>query len=350
MKEKVQKEEKNERKNVNNKGIIISLIIGLLLGGLISYFIFGLEIEGRVAGKLLTKNKLYNKMKDYYSINLVLEDVDAAILNKKYKLTDTEKEEIENMANKYIKQYEQYGFTRESFLSENGFKDYDAFIDFLTLDQKRTMYFYDYLESKLEDGAVKKFYDENAFGKIENKHILVKVSEKMPEGKALNIANEIIKKLDEGKNFDEVKKEYLEQYKDNIVSEELGEIGAFDSLEPAYMDALKTLEKDQYTKTPVKTSYGYHIIYCIDKKEKTEEIERKDKMAIIDTLAAEQIKPDAKLFNEAMIEMRKEAKLKFTDKTFNKKYEEYLNKNKPEENNKNSNEKSEKNENKKEDK
>ena len=48
-------------------------------------------------------------------------------------------------------------------------------------------------------------------------------------------------------------------------------------LESSYLEALKTLEKGKYTETPVKTSYGYHVIYCVDKLEKTDEISRKDK-------------------------------------------------------------------------
>ena len=34
------------------------------------------------------------------------------------------------------------------------------------------------------------------------------------------------------------------------------------------MEAMQKLENNSYTKEPVQTSYGYHVIYRIDQKEK----------------------------------------------------------------------------------
>ena len=116
---------------------------------------------------------------------------------------------------------------------------------------------------------------------------------------------------------------FLKEKNTNIVVEDLGEVGAFDNLESSYLEALKTLEKGKYTETPVKTSYGYHVIYCVDKVEKTDEISRKDKMAIIDVLASDIMSADSNLYYKTLIEMRKEAKLKFYDEELEAKYEEY---------------------------
>lgn len=303
--------------------LVIALIIGLLIGAGIMCFVSGGIFTGRVAGKMLTTKSLYDKMKGYYSINLLLEDVDKAILNKKeYDLNEEDIEELKKTADYYIKRYEQYGYTEEDFLSENGFEDYDAFVDYLSIDYKRTLYYYDYLESKLEENEVKTYYDENAFGKVNNKHILVQVSDDVADEQALAVANEIIGRLDAGEDFDTLATEYKEKYS-NIITEDLGEIGVFDNLETSYIDALKTLEKGKYTTTPVKTSYGYHVIYCVDKTEKTDEISRKDKMAIIDVLASDIMSEDSNLYYKVLINMRKEANLKFYDKELKTKYEEY---------------------------
>lgn len=312
----------NVLKKILKKEVIISLVVGLLVGAGIMFFVNG-GFVARVGGKTITTGSLYNKMKDYYSINLVLEDVDAAILNKKYHLTEGEIDDMKTMADKYISQYEQYGYSEEEFLSENGFEDYDAFVDYLSLDYKRTVYFYDYLETKLEDNAVKTYYDENAFGKISNKHILITTSDDMTDEQALAVANEIIGRLNDGEDFDTLAKEYLEKYPNNEVNEDLGEVGAFDNLETEYIDALKTLEKDKYTETPVKTSYGYHVIYCTNKTEKTEEISRDDKMAIVNILAEDIMNEDSNLYYKTLINMRKESNLKFYDKDLKTKYEEY---------------------------
>lgn len=302
--------------------LVITLLIGLLLGIGVMRIIGGELFACKVNGKIITSKKLYEKMKDYYSINLILEDVDKAILDKKYDLDEEELETVKEMADHYIAQYEQYGYTKEQFLEENGFEDYDDFVDYLSIDYKRTIYYYDYLETQLEENEVKEYYDENAFGKVNNKHILVKTSDDVTEEQALAVANQIIERLNQGEDFDTLAEEYKEA-NTNITVEELGEIGAFDSIEEAYLEALKTLEKGKYTEIPVKTSYGYHVIYCIDRVEKTEEISRKDKMNIVDTLASDIMSADSNLYYKSLIEMRKEAKLKFYDKEFKEKYEEY---------------------------
>lgn len=320
-----QKENKKENvfKKLLKKEIIISLVLGLVLGLLIMVFANG-GIEAFASGKLITKGKLYNKMKNYFSIELLLEDVDKAILNKKYKLTEDDTNDLKETADGYIEQYEMYGYTKEEFLSENGFKNYDAFVEYLGLDYKRTLCAYDYLGKELEENAVKKYYDENAFGKVNTKHILVKISDTMDDAQAQTLANDIISRLNNGENFDTLATEITTNYADNVITEDLGAMGAFDNLEEAYVNGMKELETGKYSLAPVKTSYGYHVIYCVDKTEKTEEIPAKDRMAIINTLATEKgLKLDQETYYKALIEIRKEAGLKFFDKDFKEKYEEY---------------------------
>ena len=302
-------EEKKENllKKLLKKEIIISLVVGLLLGIIIMFFA-NVGVEAVVSGKLITKGDLYSKMKDYFSINLVLEDVDKAILNKKYDLSDDDLNELKETADSYIEQYEMYGYKEEEFLEENGFGSYDNFVEYLSLDYKRTLYVYDYLETKLEENAVKKYYDENAFGKVNTKHILVKISDTMDDANALTLANDIISRLNGGEEFDSLATEYTTNYEGNIITENLGEMGAFDNLESTYVNGMKELEAGKYTTAPVKTSYGYHVIYCVERTEKTDKISSKDKMAIIDTLATEAgLTLDQEIYNKALIQMREEA-------------------------------------------
>lgn len=323
MEEKEENKKENVFKKLLKKEIIISLIIGLALGLIIMFFTNG-GLAATVNGKTITIRSLYNEMKNYYSINLVLEDVDAKILNKKYKLNDDELNEIKETADKYIKQYEAYGYTQETFLKENGFESYDDFMEYLAVDYKRTIYFYDYLETKLEKDAVKTYYDEHAFGKVNTKHILVKTSDTIDDAQALALANDIISRLNGGEDFNTLAEEYTTNYPDNIITEDLGEIGAFDSIEETYINAMKELEVGKYTETPVQTSYGYHVIYCIDRKDKTKEISHKDKMAIVGVLAEEKgLDVDDTTYYQALIQMREKANLKFFDKGLKTKYEEY---------------------------
>lgn len=325
-------ENKEESKKENffekllKKEVIISLVVGLLLGIIIMFFANG-GFAVTVSGKVITTGNLYNKMKDYYSIDLVLEDVDSKILNKKYKLSEEDLKDIKETADNYIKQYEAYGYSQEQFLEENGFKDYDNFVDYLSTDYKRSVYFYDYLATKLEKNAVENYYNENSFGKVNTKHILVKTSDDMTEDKALALANEIINKLNSGENFDTLAKEYTTNYSEDVITEDLGEMGAFDNLEEGYVEEMKNLEAGKYSTEPVKTSYGYHVIYCVDRKEKTEEITLSERMSIIGKLAQEaNLNTDNTEYYKALIQMRKDAHLKFYDKELKAKYEEYCNK------------------------
>lgn len=322
MEEKEIKKE-NVFSKLLKKEVIISLTVGLVLGLVIMFFING-GVEGFVAGGFITKGKLYKEMKNNYSIELVLQDVDTKILNKKYKLDEDDISELKDTADEYIEQYALYGYSEEEFLEGNGFEDYDDFVDYLGLDYKRTLYFYDQLEKELEEDAVQKYYDENAIGKVNTKHILVQTSDDMDETAAQNLANEIIEKLNNGEDFDTLAEEYTTNYSDNVVSEELGYMGAFDSLDEAYVEGMKTLEKGEYSQTPVESSFGYHVIYCIDKAEKTEKITNTDRMDIISTLLTEaDIDVENDDFYRALIQMREEAGLKFFDKEYKEKYEEY---------------------------
>lgn len=318
--------EENKKENLFKKllkkEVIISLVVELILGLIIMFFTVN-GIEGYASGKLITEGSLYSKMKKNYSIEVILNEVDTTILNKKYKLDEDELDDIKRTADEYIEQYEMYGYTKEQFLEANGFASYEQFVDELSLSYKRTRYIYDYIETKLEENAVKNYYDEHAFGKVDTKHILVKTSENMDDTQASTLAKDIITRLNNGEEFDALATEYTTKYT-NVITEDLGKMGAFDNLHEAYVEGMKDLEVGKYSTEPVKTSFGYHIIYCIDKIEKTEQVPAKDKMAIIDVLATEaELELDDATYYKALIQMREEAGLKFFDKEFKEKYEKY---------------------------
>ena len=134
---------------------------------------------------------------------------------------------------------------------------------------------------------------------------------------ALNLAKEIIAKLNTGKSFDEVK----EEYKDKITYEELGFQTYNANLDKAYLNEMKTLEVNTYSKTPVESSYGYHIVYKIEQKEKPslEDV----KSDILDTLYEEKIQANSKLYTETLFIIREENGLKFEDSILKEKYETY---------------------------
>ena len=178
------------------------------------------------------------------------------------------------------------------------------------------------LESKITDEEIEEYYDENVFGDIDTKHILVKVGDgedDLKDEDAKKLAEEIISKLDDGMTFDEAK----EEYKDKITFEELGYQAFNASLESAYMEEMKELENGEYSSEPVKTSYGYHIVYRIDQKDTPKLKDVKD--TIIDIISSKKQAEDSNLLYKALISLREEKGLKFSDTNLEKKYNTYIN-------------------------
>jgi len=282
----------------------------------------GTQPVAEIKGFTLTADELYEDMKAIYSISSLLDKIDNKILVEKYPETDEMKDEVKKEAENYYNIYNSYyGYTKEEFLFNNGFGSETAFLDYLTLQYRRNAYLEDYTKSLVEESEIEKYYNDEVYGDINTKHILVKVaSDAKDEEKteAENLAKEIISKLNEGKTFDEVK----EEYKDKITYEELGYKSYNASLESAYMKEMESLKNNSYSKKPVKTSYGYHVVYRIDQKEKPTLDEVREE--IIETLAKTKASKDQNLFYIALDKMRNEAGIMFHDTVLEEKYKTYM--------------------------
>lgn len=117
---------------------------------------------------------------------------------------------------------------------------------------------------KITDAQIKDFYNKNSekFKKGEQlkaRHILVE-NEKD--------ANAIIKELNNAKDK---KAKFIELAKSKSTGPSGargGDLGWFDERQmvPEFSKAASALKKDSYSKKPVKTQFGHHIIYLEDKK------------------------------------------------------------------------------------
>lgn len=345
--EKVVKEVKKETKKNNNKkeydklfkfydfidkyrlaiygvigGVLATILVVILIWpDRIAKLENGLEPVASIDGLTVTAEDLYEDMKEIYSVNNLLDIIDNKILEEKYPETDEMNTELNDQAENYYNMYNQYyGYSKEEFLTKSGFGSERAFIEYLRLQYRRTQYTDDYIKEQITDKEIEKYYEDKVYGDINTKHILVKVSSSATDEEkkeAENLAKEIITKLNEGKSFDEVK----DEYKDKITYEELGYKAYNASLESAYMEAMQKLENNSYTKEPVQTSYGYHVIYRIDQKEKPALKDVKEE--IITSLVSEHKSKDTSVQYKALEKMREDAKLKFTDTVLEKKYETY---------------------------
>lgn len=304
-------------------GILITvLVVVIIWPDRIATLKDGTQPVAEIDGYTVTANDLYEDMKDVYSISSLLDKIDNKILVEKYPETDEMNDELKQQAESYYSAYKQYyKMDKETFLSNNGFGSEKAFLEYLRLQYRRNKYAEDYIKTLISDKEVEKYYEDKVYGDINTKHILVKVDSSASDEdkkKAEDLAKEIISKLNDGKSFDDVK----EEYKDQITYEELGYKSYNANLESAYMEAMQKLENNSYSKEPVKTSYGYHVIYRIDQKEKPALEDVKEE--IIDSLVSEKKLEDKNISYVALDKMREESGLKFSDTVLEKKYNTYM--------------------------
>ena len=133
--------------------------------------------------------------------------------------------------------------------------EYKAQLKTAEEDLARKVYLENAGAQKVTEAAVKDFYDNEYVKNYQSKkeakakHILV-------EKEAT--AKEAIKKLNGGAKFDDVAKQYT---KDSTV-----ELGYFseDIMVPEFSKAAFALKKGEYTKAPVKSPFGYHVILVED--------------------------------------------------------------------------------------
>ena len=279
----------------------------------------------------ISVDDLYQTLKEKYATNYIIQEIDTQILNNEYK-TD---EEANNYVDNQIKIYKMmYGNSDQELLSalqNAGYRDLNEFKDTIIISYKRKEATKDFAKKDISEDKIKKYYDENVYGDITVSHILVKLDindtmtdeeKKEAQTKADNRIKEIYEKLDGGMSFSDVAKEYSE---DVATKEDGGKVGTFSKNEMTekfnseFEEAAMNLKVGNYTKKAVKSSYGYHIIYKDEEKEKPTLEEAKND--ILDKLVDEVINDDKKIEYKAMIQLREDYGLTFNDDDVKQQYE-----------------------------
>ena len=275
---------------------------------------------------------LYEKLRDKYGISMLVDLIDHQLFDEKYK-TDNEEEEtidsqIEQMKSQYNNDQEAFEAAITQYL---GVEDEDELRDMLSLEYKRNLAIEDYVKKSITDDEIQKYYDDEVIGDIKVRHILIKPEttddmsteeQQEAEDKAKEEAEDLIKQLDDGADFEELAKKNSD---DTGSASDGGLIDYFnkdDNMDEAFLNASIDLEEGKYTEEPVKSSFGYHIILKVDQKSKPKLKKVKDD--IIKTLADKKLNDDATLRYNALIEIRKEAGIEFKDDSLKKDYDELM--------------------------
>ena len=280
----------------------------------------------------ITADDLYVELKDKYGISVLVDMIDHQLFDEKYETDETEEEtinaQIEQMKSQYNNDEEAFQAAITQYL---GVEDEDELRDLLSLEYKRNLAIEEHVKDSITDDEIQKYYDDGVIGDIKVRHILIKpdttddmsTEEKQEaEDKAKKEAEDLIKQLDDGADFEELAKEHSD---DTGSASDGGLIDYFnkdDNMDEAFLNASIDLEKGKYTEEPVKSSFGYHIILKVDQKDKPKLKKVKDD--IIETLAEDKLNNDPALMYNALIEIREEAGIKFNDDSLKADYDELM--------------------------
>lgn len=247
----------------------------------------------------ISKDELYNAMKDKVGEQALRELVYQKVLSEKYNVTDEElNEKVDELK-------QQLGTNFELALQQYGYKDEeDLKATFKTglMQEKAAI-----KDVKATDEEVKEYYD-NFKPQIKARHILIKIDEDTTEADAKKKIDEVKKKLDEGGKFEDLATEYSEDPGSAANGGDLGWFGA-GQMVPEFEEAAYALDVNEIS-APVKSQHGYHIIQTTEKKEKKSFEDMKEKMEYEVKVA----KLDGEKIEKAMERELKDASVKINDK------------------------------------
>lgn len=281
-------------------------------------------------GAKITATDYYNEIKKS-NISKLVDMIDHQLFDEKYPSNDDEDKAVKDQIDQ-IK--DTYGSNETLYLSAIqqyfGVNSEDELEDVLRLEYKRNEAVQDYVEEQLTDDEIQDYYDKNIIGDIKASHILITpdvdsdatdAEKTKAEKKAKKEAERIIKKLEDGEDFAELAKEYSD---DTATKNNGGDLGYFntDDMDENFMEAVKKLDNNEYTKEPVKTQYGYHIILKTDQKDKPKLKEVKSDIKT--TLATNKLSNNSTLHYQTLIDIREDNNIKWNDDELEKQYNELM--------------------------
>lgn len=284
----------------------------------------------------ISSNDLYKVLKDNYGAKYLMDLIDTKLLKDIYKTDNNETNYINQNIKSAKKQAKELNADFDTYLSYYyGVKDEDAYRDYLSLNYKRSLWTEDYAKESVTEKQINEYYENEYVGDMEVSHILITIDanknssedeKKEAEEKALNTAKEVIKALDKGEKFEDLAKKYSKDEDTANKGGSLGKINVGDYTTEV-VNAAKDLEVGKYTTTPVKSSYGYHIVYLKNQDKKSELND--DVTDKIKTIIGNEIAQESNFYVKALKALREKNEMKFKDtaleKEFNKLVIQYEN-------------------------
>ena len=322
-----------------NKGIIITIVVLVLLVIVEGILLLtgaltkvpknenGADILVSLNdGTTYTVNDIYNDMKASYALNTILSKVDDKILTTEYK---DKKSEVEDYAKNILANLKANYKSDDELLSalqNYGYNTVDDYLNVVKTSQYTSYAAEDYAKTLIKEDEIKKYYDEKIYGDMSGMHILVKPASTSNDdlNKAKAKAEEVIKAIKEDvKNGTDIQ-EAFKKYQDNkeVTFEDLGTFN-YSQMDEAFSIAAYALKNNEMSSTPVKSSFGYHVILKTAEFEKPSYDESKD--SILTTLASEKNSSDSTISAKAMKSLREKYGFTINDSEIENYYNRYIN-------------------------
>lgn len=248
------------------------------------------EVVAETKAGNITKEDLYQTLKDNAGADALNMLVQQKVLDDKYDVSD---KEIDKKLNEYKKSM---GDQLNQLIDQKGEKFVKEQIKYELLMQKAAKD-----NIKVTDDDVKEYYD-GLKGKIHLSHILVKEKK---------TAEEVEKKLKKGEKFEDLAKEYST---DGTAEKggDLGWVGKDDNMDKDFVKAAFALKTGEVS-GPVKSQFGYHIIKKDEERGKYEDMKKELKKKV-----QEQKQNDQTELQSVIDKLVKDADLKVKDKELKK--------------------------------
>ena len=334
-KEEIKIVKKSPKKDYEQYGRVALLLIACLLLAIILIVVIkgnetqlsnGKEVVASLKGKNIVSEDLFEEMKNKYGTTVLVNMIDEYIVSKEVKNNDEAKESAKAQLDSLKQQYESQSMDFKTVLSNYGYDGEDQLLDEMIVEANKEIVAKKYIRKAISDDEINKYYEDEIYGDYNAKHILIKAdtsddASKEEQEKALEKAKkkaeEVITKLNNGEKWDDLVKKYSD---DEGSKDDKGLIENFTKgdVVDEFFDAVLNLKDNEYTKEPVKSQYGYHVILRVSASKKPSL--KESKSTILDSLVKDKIAKDSNLVSSTWVDIRKAYNLDIKDTKVKKSY------------------------------
>ena len=218
----------------------------------------------------ISAQDFYDYMKELYGTYSVINMIDDKLLGLDVADSDEQTKYVNNQIQEWINTFGSESTLIQAASQQLGISTMKELKEYVGKTYKQEQVTKEYVKREVvTEKEVNNYYDQKVFGDLELKLILIDVETKEDntddekaalEEAAYNKAKEAIAKLNDGTSFEDVQKEYN---KDDATKDSTVTIKWDDEFDGTLLDAANKLENEKYTTEPVKTSYGYYIVYKV---------------------------------------------------------------------------------------